>query len=226
MSLEFTRSFAVRRAIPNPSFSTGKLIVNLDAKTVEVDSARDHLTGKEYPCSASFLEEARRSRRKCSSIISMADGRAGTQVVDVFICKLRKKLSLACGGANYIETVWGRGYVLRDPEEVSDPAAGRSRLNLSTKIQTGNGGVAFRHLAIFMETAVRSVFRIPSARTPPTQASMRRRLRDGRVGRETIEVFALSVFSVHLRQPFPAGRSRGGAGCYMPFGSSLRPIAR
>jgi len=43
----------------------------------------------------------------------------------VFICKLRKKLSLACGGANYIETVWGRGYVLRDPdaEEAEQPEA-------------------------------------------------------------------------------------------------------
>ncbi|MFL6781651.1 MAG: helix-turn-helix domain-containing protein, partial [Sphingomicrobium sp.] len=41
-------------------------------------------------------------------------------IIDVFICKLRKKLSLACGGANYIETVWGRGYVLRDPEEGSE----------------------------------------------------------------------------------------------------------
>ena len=39
------------------------------------------------------------------------------KIIDVFICKLRKKLSGACGGANYIETVWGRGYVLRDPEE-------------------------------------------------------------------------------------------------------------
>ena len=39
--------------------------------------------------------------------------------------KLRKKLSLACGGANYIETVWGRGYVLRDAEddEMSEPQA-------------------------------------------------------------------------------------------------------
>ena len=40
------------------------------------------------------------------------------KIIDVFICKLRKKLSLACGGDNYIETVWGRGYVLRDPEEM------------------------------------------------------------------------------------------------------------
>jgi two-component system cell cycle response regulator CtrA len=38
------------------------------------------------------------------------------KIIDVFICKLRKKLSAACGGENYIETVWGRGYVLRDPE--------------------------------------------------------------------------------------------------------------
>ena len=38
------------------------------------------------------------------------------KIIDVFICKLRKKLSLACGGDNYIETVWGRGYVLREAE--------------------------------------------------------------------------------------------------------------
>ncbi|MEE8226276.1 MAG: winged helix-turn-helix domain-containing protein, partial [Kiloniellales bacterium] len=37
------------------------------------------------------------------------------KIIDVFVCKLRKKLSSATGGENYIETVWGRGYVLRDP---------------------------------------------------------------------------------------------------------------
>ena len=39
------------------------------------------------------------------------------KIIDVFICKLRKKLSVATGGKNYIETVWGRGYVLREPDE-------------------------------------------------------------------------------------------------------------
>jgi two-component system cell cycle response regulator CtrA len=38
------------------------------------------------------------------------------KIIDVFVCKLRKKLQDASGGVNYIETVWGRGYVLRDPE--------------------------------------------------------------------------------------------------------------
>jgi two-component system cell cycle response regulator CtrA len=44
------------------------------------------------------------------------------KIIDVFICKLRKKLSHACGGANYIETVWGRGYVLRDPDDKAEAA--------------------------------------------------------------------------------------------------------
>ena len=42
------------------------------------------------------------------------------KIIDVFICKLRKKLSTATDGENHIETVWGRGYVLRDPEPAAD----------------------------------------------------------------------------------------------------------
>ena len=37
------------------------------------------------------------------------------KIIDVFMCKLRKKLAAASGGADYIETVWGRGYMLREP---------------------------------------------------------------------------------------------------------------
>ena len=40
------------------------------------------------------------------------------KIIDVFICKLRRKLLEASGGKDYIETIWGRGYVLRDPEPV------------------------------------------------------------------------------------------------------------
>ena len=39
------------------------------------------------------------------------------KIIDVFICKLRKKLANASGGKDYIETIWGRGYVLREPSE-------------------------------------------------------------------------------------------------------------
>ena len=37
------------------------------------------------------------------------------KIIDVFICKLRKKLAQA-GADNLIATVWGRGYVLREPK--------------------------------------------------------------------------------------------------------------
>jgi len=37
------------------------------------------------------------------------------KIIDVFICKLRKKLANASGGKNFIETIWGRGYVIREP---------------------------------------------------------------------------------------------------------------
>ena len=98
---------------------TGKLAVNLDAKTVEADGNRIHLTGKEY----AMLDLL--SRRKGTTLTKemflnhLYGGmdEPELKIIDVFICKLRKKLSLACGGDHYIETVWGRGYVLRDPEE-------------------------------------------------------------------------------------------------------------
>ena len=53
------------------------------------------------------------------------------KIIDVFICKLRKKLSLACGGDNYIETVWGRGYVLRDAEGECGTTGGRRSPNFN-----------------------------------------------------------------------------------------------
>jgi two-component system cell cycle response regulator CtrA len=55
------------------------------------------------------------------------------KIIDVFICKLRKKLSTATGGENYIETVWGRGYVLRDPSEpaAAEPKSGGKQASVS-----------------------------------------------------------------------------------------------
>jgi two-component system cell cycle response regulator CtrA len=41
------------------------------------------------------------------------------KIIDVFVCNLRKKLAQATGGKHYIETVWGRGYWLHDPAQVS-----------------------------------------------------------------------------------------------------------
>ena len=100
---------------------TGKLVVNLDTRSVDVDGRRLHVTGKEY----SILELL--SLRKGTTLTKemFLDHLYGgidepeLKIIDVFICKLRKKIAAATGGQHYIETVWGRGYVLKDPETQS-----------------------------------------------------------------------------------------------------------
>ena len=97
--------------------TTGKLTVNLDAKTVEVDGARVHLTGKEYQMLELLSLRKGTTLTKEMFLNHLYGGmdEPELKIIDVFICKLRKKLAEATGGDNYIETVWGRGYVLRDP---------------------------------------------------------------------------------------------------------------
>ncbi|WP_170439282.1 response regulator transcription factor CtrA [Ruegeria arenilitoris] len=97
---------------------TGRIAVNLDAKTVEVDNQAVHLTGKEYQM-LELLSLRKGSTLTKEMFLNHLYGgmdEPELKIIDVFICKLRKKLSNATGGENYIETVWGRGYVLREPQ--------------------------------------------------------------------------------------------------------------
>ncbi|WP_170432722.1 response regulator transcription factor CtrA [Ruegeria arenilitoris] len=97
---------------------TGRIAVNLDAKTVEVDNQAVHLTGKEYQMLELLSLRKGTTLTKEMFLNHLYGGmdEPELKIIDVFICKLRKKLSNATGGENYIETVWGRGYVLRDPQ--------------------------------------------------------------------------------------------------------------
>ncbi|MGY6627063.1 MAG: response regulator transcription factor CtrA [Oceanicaulis sp.] len=96
---------------------TGEIAVNLDAKTVEVANQRVHLTGKEYQMLELLSLRKGTTLTKEMFLNHLYGGmdEPELKIIDVFICKLRKKLSAATGGDNHIETVWGRGYVLRDP---------------------------------------------------------------------------------------------------------------
>ena len=96
---------------------TGKVAVNLDAKTAEVGGSPVHLTGKEYQMLELLSLRKGTTLTKEMFLNHLYGGmdEPELKIIDVFICKLRKKLSAATGGENYIETVWGRGYVLRDP---------------------------------------------------------------------------------------------------------------
>ncbi|WP_298371600.1 response regulator transcription factor CtrA [Azospirillum sp.] len=98
---------------------TGRLTVNLDTRTVEVDTQPLHLTGKEYGILELLSLRKGTTLTKEMFLNHLYGGmdEPELKIIDVFVCKLRKKLAAATQGDNYIETVWGRGYVLRDPHE-------------------------------------------------------------------------------------------------------------
>ena len=106
---------------------TGQVSVNLDAKTVDVGGKAVHLTGKEYQMLELLSLRKGTTLTKEMFLNHLYGGmdEPELKIIDVFICKLRKKLAEATGGDNYIETVWGRGYVLRDP------AGGQAKLAAS-----------------------------------------------------------------------------------------------
>jgi two-component system cell cycle response regulator CtrA len=99
--------------------NTGDLVVNLDQKTVEVHGQRVHLTGKEYQMLELLSLRKGTTLTKEMFLNHLYGGmdEPELKIIDVFICKLRKKLANASNGKNYIETVWGRGYVLREPAD-------------------------------------------------------------------------------------------------------------
>lgn len=104
---------------------TGKLAVNLDAHSVEVEGQPVHLTGKEYGILELLSLRKGTTLTKEMFLNHLYGGmdEPELKIIDVFICKLRKKLSVATDSDSYIETIWGRGYVLRDPDAESEPVA-------------------------------------------------------------------------------------------------------
>jgi two-component system, cell cycle response regulator CtrA len=98
---------------------SGDLVVNLDRKTVEVNGPRVHLTGKEYQMLELLALRKGMTLTKEMFLNHLYGGmdEPELKIIDVFMCKLRRKLAAASGGKNYVETMWGRGYVLRDPTE-------------------------------------------------------------------------------------------------------------
>ena len=105
-------------AAPNcPStIRTGDLVVDLNTRVVSIDGQPVHLTGKEY----GILELLSLRKGTTSTKEMFLDHLYGgmdepeIKIIDVFVCKLRKKLAQVTGGNHYIETIWGRGYRLRD----------------------------------------------------------------------------------------------------------------
>lgn len=96
-----------------------KVSIHLDTRIVEVDGTRVHLTNKEYAILELLVLRRGTVLNKemfLDHLYSSVD-EPETKIIDVFVCKLRKKLADAAGGTNYIDTVWGRGYMLKEYDE-------------------------------------------------------------------------------------------------------------
>lgn len=101
-----------------------KVSINIDTRTVEVDNKPLHLTSKEYAILELLAMRKGTVLTKEMFLNHLYGGldEPELKIIDVFVCKLRKKLADASGGKNYIETVWGRGYMLREnPVKASSP---------------------------------------------------------------------------------------------------------
>jgi two-component system cell cycle response regulator CtrA len=99
-----------------------KVSINLDTRTVDVSGKQVHLTNKEYAILELLAMRKGTVLTKemfLNHLYSSMD-EPEIKIIDVFVCKLRKKLSEASGGVNYIETVWGRGYMLKEYENDVD----------------------------------------------------------------------------------------------------------
>jgi two-component system, cell cycle response regulator CtrA len=104
---------------------TDDLVINIDTKTVEVQGQRVYLTSKKHQMLELLGLRQGKTVRKEQFLNHLYGGieEPEQKIIDVFMCKLRKKLSRASGGKNYIETVWGRGYVLRESSGGEAPIA-------------------------------------------------------------------------------------------------------
>ena len=98
-----------------PSLRCGVLQLNLDSREVLVSGRNVHLTGKEYAILELLVLRKGMVLTKEVFLNHLYGGmdEPEMKIIDVFICKLRKKLADA-GAPNVIGTVWGRGYMVRD----------------------------------------------------------------------------------------------------------------
>jgi two-component system cell cycle response regulator CtrA len=93
-----------------------KLSINLDTRSVEVDGQTVHLTNKEYAILELLVMRKGSVIMKEMFLNHLYGGveEPEIKIIDVFVCKLRNKIKKKSGGVDYIETVWGRGYMLKD----------------------------------------------------------------------------------------------------------------
>lgn len=93
------------------------LVLSLDSREVYFREREVRLTGREYAVLEALALRKGRAMTQADLLTRVYDGQdePEAKTIDVYICKLRRKLAQASGGLKFIETLWGRGFMLRDP---------------------------------------------------------------------------------------------------------------
>src|SRR3954468_14935647 len=113
------------KGFSQPMLRIGHVELNLDSREVSVDGREVHLTGKEYAILELLVLRKGMVLTKEAFLNHLYGGmdEPEVKIIDVFVCELRKKLARA-GADGIIGTIWGRGYMIREPvaQEVLPPA--------------------------------------------------------------------------------------------------------
>lgn len=120
----------------------GDLVVNLKTQTVSAFNKPINLTGKEYAILEllALRKDVTLTKEMFLNHLYGGIDEPELKIIDVFICKLRKKLALALGSDGYIETVWGRGYMLVTPtkktqDTPTSPDENKDNSEISANVQ-------------------------------------------------------------------------------------------
>ncbi|MBV1798394.1 response regulator transcription factor [Siccirubricoccus sp. G192] len=112
------------RGYASARLACGNVTLDQEQHAVTVDGRRVPLTAREFDFLQTLMLHKGVLLTKERFMSSLyADSEApDLKIVDVFVCKLRRKLA-ACGAAEMIRTVWGRGHVLFEPSADAVAAA-------------------------------------------------------------------------------------------------------
>lgn len=108
----------IRRAnnISNAVICIGKMKIDMNTKTVSIDDKMVPLTAKEYALLEllALKRGTTVNKETCiSQLYGIMDEPPDSKIIDVFLCKMRRKIKMLTGGEDYIQNVWGRGYTLK-----------------------------------------------------------------------------------------------------------------
>lgn len=113
--------FRRSKGFSQPTVKIGRMELNLDSREVLVDGRVVRLTGKEYAILELLVLRKGMVLTKEAFLNHLYGGmdEPEVKIIDVFVCKLRKKLTKA-GAGGVVGTVWGRGYMVREPSMPED----------------------------------------------------------------------------------------------------------